>query len=117
MTLGELVMGQALHDLRLVFADENDHTCGTLPDGLAAAVELRMEPAADGAGDTTTQMLSVQALHVRAATGGLAGMCRADLPDTRSRTQARKQTTSKESILAVGQSSLCPRAVTQGTSL
>ena len=64
MTLGELVMGQALHDLRLVFADENDNACGTLPDGLSAALELRLVAAGDGAGAAAAQTLCIAATQV-----------------------------------------------------
>jgi len=71
MTLGELVMGQALHDLRLVFADVNEHTCSTLPDSLSAALELLLEPAAGGADTVMAQMLRLEATQVKYGPCGL----------------------------------------------
>ena len=67
MTLGELVMGQALHDLRLVFADENDNACSSLPDGLSAALEMRLESPANGSETVTAQALCIKTTQVTSA--------------------------------------------------
>ena len=75
MTLGELVMGQALHDLRLIFADESEFTCSALPDGMSAALELRLEPAAGGADTAVAQTLRLEATQVKRSHAASSGVC------------------------------------------
>ncbi len=88
MTLGELVMGQALHDLRLIFADENEHTCSTLPDSILAALELRLESAAGGADTVMAQMLRLEATQVNRSHAASSGTCSTDLVNSLSRSSS-----------------------------
>ena len=64
VTVGDLLMGQTLPDLRLVFADEHENACGALPDGVAATLELQLESSATEPSPGGQQCLRMECTQV-----------------------------------------------------